>query len=128
LQYQHLALFKGMTVPFGFGLGDFLGGIQTIAQIGKALKDSGGSSEKFIELIKTLHAFETVLRWIAKRAEDRRNANSSSTNPDYADDEGLGDLQRLIAEGRKNIDDILDKVDKYHARLGSTSKWQKRPE
>lgn len=107
-----------MPVPFGFGLGDFLTGIQAISQIVASLRDANGSSQKFRELIRTLHAFETILRRIHLAADERLTIRTGTLSVDDANIGHTADLERLVSEGRNNIDTILKKIDTYHKLLG----------
>lgn len=40
-----------MPVPFGFGVGDFIAVIGLITEVGMILKDSGGASSEFQDVV-----------------------------------------------------------------------------
>jgi len=50
-----------LTMSFGFSVGDFIGGIELIGTVIASLRDSGGASSEYRELIQELLALEHAL-------------------------------------------------------------------
>lgn len=50
-----------MVIPFGVSIGDFITGINFIKELSKALKDSAGSRQDYLELICELESLEKAL-------------------------------------------------------------------
>lgn len=101
-----------MPVPFEFGIGDFITGVELIVTIGNALHDAVGSAKRFRTLISLLRSFETSLIYVTQFAEQ----NGDDANP------ALVGLVRACEDG---IDDILKELDEYQSRLGPANKIHK---
>lgn len=101
-----------MPPAFGFGVGDFIAGVQLIVKVGNALRDSVESAEEFRSLIGQLHSFETALFMVRRYAEQHRN-------------EGGAALDELVRVCRSAIDDILAQLDEYQKHLGPANKVHK---
>ncbi|KAK3898325.1 hypothetical protein C8A05DRAFT_38090 [Staphylotrichum tortipilum] len=50
-----------MNVGFGFSAGDFIAGLDLVATVIDALRESGDASRQYRELVRELHSLETAL-------------------------------------------------------------------
>ncbi|KAI9671289.1 MAG: hypothetical protein M1831_004197 [Alyxoria varia] len=70
-----------MVVPFGFSAGDFVGGINLIRDIIKALESSAGASANYQELIRELYTLEYALKLVKDlKLDDAPSAKAALTN------------------------------------------------
>ena len=109
-----------MAVPFGFSAGDFIAALKLVKDVIDALRDSGGASEEYRELINELYTLETALLEV-KRVEldDEQHAQRVA-------------LQQAASQCHRTIDEFWTKIRKYQPHLragGSVSKvkdgWRK---
>jgi hypothetical protein len=105
-----------MVPPYGFGIGDFIAGIQLIRAIVIAINGSHGAAKEFRDLMSELRSFETGLIHIRGYVINKVTVDQdNSRNPD-------ADILQIISDCRAKIDDILDQVDRYQKRLGPAHK------
>ncbi|PQE17488.1 vegetative cell wall protein [Rutstroemia sp. NJR-2017a WRK4] len=109
-----------MPVGFGFSAGDFIAAIELVATVIDALRESGGASSEYREIVRQLYSLETALLQV-KRLE-----------VDPAQHAELVSLQQAAAQCQRTIDDFWKKVQKYQPHLrarGSNSRlkdgWMK---
>lgn len=56
-----------MSVPgFGFSVGDFISAVKLIIDISKALKDTGGAAENYLEVLTELKLLKNILLELQK--------------------------------------------------------------
>lgn len=109
-----------MSVGFGFSAGDFIAAIDLVATVIDALRESGGSSSEYREVIRQLYSLEKALLQV-KRLE-----------VDPAQNAELIALQQAAAQCQRTIDDFMKKLQKYqpHLQAGGSNmklkdKWMK---
>lgn len=98
-------------MSFGFSVGDFITALELVATVIDALRESGGASSEYREIIRQLYSLETALISV-KRLE-----------VDPAQNAELVSLQQAAAQCRLTIDSFWKKVQKYqpHLRAGGSS-------
>ncbi|KAL5350845.1 hypothetical protein ACLOAV_004416 [Pseudogymnoascus australis] len=100
-----------VAMSFGFSAGDFIAALELVATVIDALRESGGASSEYREIVRQLYSLETALIRV-KRLE-----------VDPAQNAELVSLQQAAAQCQQTIDDFLKKVQKYqpHLRAGCSS-------
>jgi len=98
-----------MVVPFGFSTGDIAGAIKLIAQIVKALKETGGASSEFQEVLQYLKTLLLTLQHLQK-------LKTTCTDPSL-----VNAIHTLTSTAEEPINDIIRNIQKYEPALGSTS-------
>ncbi|KAM5354194.1 hypothetical protein ACJ41O_000844 [Fusarium nematophilum] len=99
-----------MSVGFGFSASDFIAGIELVATVIDALRESGDSSQRYRELISELYSLETALLQV-KRLELHESQNASQIA-----------LRSAASQCQRTITDFWQSVQKYHPSLGSSSR------
>jgi len=95
-----------MSVGFGFSAGDFIAGLELVATIIDALRESGDSSRRYRELISELYSLETALLQV-KRLELHESQSAEKIALHFAASQCQG-----------TISDFWQTVQKYHPSLG----------
>ncbi|OBT55540.1 hypothetical protein VE04_04276 [Pseudogymnoascus sp. 24MN13] len=98
-------------MSFGFSVGDFITALELVATVVAALRENGGASSEYREIIRQLYSLETALISV-KRLE-----------VDPAQNAELVSLQQAAAQCQLTIDSFWKKVQKYqpHLRAGGSS-------
>ena len=103
-----------MVVPFGFSVGDFVGGVNLIRDIIKALESSGGASAGYQELITELYILEHAFILVKKlKLDGVPSANAA--------------LSHALECCRSSISKFLSRNKKfapYLPQYGSRSGWK----
>ncbi|KXX73463.1 hypothetical protein MMYC01_210021 [Madurella mycetomatis] len=97
-----------MSVGFGFSAGDFIAGLELVATIIDALRESGESSLRYRELIRELISLETALLEV-KRLELHESQNAERIA-----------LHSAASQCQRTITDFWQTLRKYHPFLGRT--------
>jgi hypothetical protein len=104
-----------MATGFGFSTGDFIAGISLVQEFIKALNDSRGSSQEYLELIAELRTLETALLEVKTLdlAVEQRPQRAA--------------LRQAVTQCQNSIDSFLRDLAKYHPYLrlgGSVCAWK----
>lgn len=109
-----------MSVGFGFSTGDFIAALELVATVINALRDTGGSSSEFQELLSQLYTLQTALLAV------------QSVELDDVQHAELAALRQAAAQCQRTIDAFWEKIQSYAPSLktggsGSRAKdaWKK---
>jgi hypothetical protein len=97
-----------MSVGFGFSVGDFIAGLELVATVIDALRESGDSSRRYRELISELYSLETALLQV-KRLELHPSQNAEKIA-----------LHSAASQCQRTISEFWQTVQKYHPSLGKS--------
>ena len=95
-----------MAAGFGFSVGDFIAGIELVAKISKALKDSGGASAEYQQVVQQLESLRLTLQQLSSVKATSRN---------YAFVNAVRAQAQLI---ETSLQPFLDSITKYNKSLG----------
>lgn len=100
-----------MAAAFGFSVGDFINGIILVKDVITVLRESGGSSQEFIDVINRLYSLERTML----------NIKTLQTGSDDLLQQVA--LLPIIALCQSSIDRFLKGIGKYqpHLRLGGSN-------
>lgn len=97
-----------MSVGFGFSVGDFIAGLELVATVIDALRESGESDRRYRELINELYSLQTALLQV-KKLELHESMNAEKIA-----------LHSVASQCQRTIDDFWQRVQKYHPSLGKS--------
>jgi hypothetical protein len=97
-----------MSVGFGFSAGDFIAGLEQVATVIDALRESGDSGRRYRELVRELYSLETALLHV-KRLELHESQSAEKIA-----------LHSAASQCQITITDFWEKVQKYHPSLGKS--------
>ena len=98
-----------MAVPFGFSIGDFIAGIDLIARVVTALKDTGGASSEYQILIQELQHLQLLL----EQLKDLKPSASSLNH--------VNAVRGLALTFKLPLSEFLQKIERYKSSLGVVS-------
>lgn len=98
-----------MSVGFGFSAGDFIAGLELVATVIDALRESGDSSRRYRELIRELYSLETALLQV-KRIQLHESQNAEKIA-----------LNSAASQCQRTISDFWQTVQEYHPSLGKSA-------
>ncbi|KAK3316799.1 hypothetical protein B0H66DRAFT_562214 [Apodospora peruviana] len=98
-----------MSVGFGFSAGDFIAGLELVATIIDALRESGDSGRRYRELIRELYSLETALLQV-KRLQLHESQNAEQIA-----------LRSAASQCQRTITEFWETAQKYHPSLGRSS-------
>ncbi|CZR45357.1 uncharacterized protein FPRO_15468 [Fusarium proliferatum ET1] len=107
-----------MTVPaFGFSAGDFVSAVNLIVDITKALNNTGGAAEDYLQVLADLNLLKDVLSHLQQQQTGRTRQRSSNPFAEHARKQADLTLSTLA--------NFLDLISKFDASLGPqrTSAW-----
>ncbi|CCT75700.1 uncharacterized protein FFUJ_11735 [Fusarium fujikuroi IMI 58289] len=107
-----------MTVPaFGFSAGDFVSAVNLIIEITKALKNTGGASEDYLQVLADLKLLKDVLSHLQQQQTGATRKRSSNPFAEHARKQADLTLSTLAK--------FLDLISKFDASLGPqrSSAW-----
>ena len=99
-----------MPVPFGFGVGDFVAVIGLITKVRKALKDSGGASSEFQDIVQELGSLQNILTHLGTIHFKERAGTSPALN-----------MTNLIATCQRPLTDFLDHIARFQCSLNAST-------
>jgi hypothetical protein len=100
-----------MAAPgFGFSAGDFISAAKLIADISKALKDTGGAAENYLEVLADLNLLNDVLSQMQQNQGSATLQNGTNPFVVYAKSQADITLSALAQ--------FLDLISKFNAKLG----------
>src|SRR5437868_2898214 len=108
-----------MAAPaFGFSAGDFISAVKLIVDVSKALKDAGGASDEYRNVVTELELLQNVLTQLQPRTA-LCSSQSSTSNPFNAYAKQQADLTLAT------LSDFLSLISKFDAKLGrqAPSHW-----
>ena len=94
-----------MSVGFGFSVGDFIAGLELVATVIDALRESGGSSQRYRELISELLSLETAL--IQVKSLELHPSQNAEKNA----------LHSAASQCQRTISEFWQAIQKYHPSL-----------
>ena len=98
---------------FGFSAGDFISAVNLIVDINKALKNAGGASENYRQVVTELDLLQQVLRQLQSR---QSSSNPSSILTSYAEQQAKITLSALT--------EFLSLISKFNNMLGPNASPQ----
>ncbi|RKL38920.1 hypothetical protein BFJ72_g7050 [Fusarium proliferatum] len=107
-----------MTVPaFGFSAGDFVSAVNLIVDITKALKNTGGAAEDYLQVLADLNLLKDVLSHLQQQQTGATRQRSSNPFAEHARKQADLTLSTLA--------NFLDLISKFDASLGHqrSSAW-----
>ncbi|KAF5636747.1 uncharacterized protein FTJAE_5943 [Fusarium tjaetaba] len=100
-----------MTVPaFGFSAGDFVSAVNLIVDITKALKNTGGAAEDYLQVLADLNLLKDVLSHLQQQQTGTTRQRSSNPFAEHARKQADLTLSTLA--------NFLDLISKFDASLG----------
>ena len=97
-----------MSVGFGFSIGDFIAAVDLFRKVTVALKDSGGARDDYLKTLSNLETLQSILGCRTNIKVDTHNSASGQA------------IQRLAHLIKKDVEDFVNKIDKFKATLGPT--------
>ncbi|KAJ4186645.1 hypothetical protein NW759_016934 [Fusarium solani] len=98
-----------MSVGFGFSVGDFIAGLELVATIIDALRETGDSSRRHRELIRELYSLEAALLQV-KRLELHESLNAEKIA-----------LHSAASQCQRTIMDFWQTIQEYGPSLGRSA-------
>lgn len=100
-----------MAAPgFGFSAGDFISAVKLISDVSKALKDTGGASENYLQILAELDLLNGVLTQLQLQESDASSQHNSNPFTSYARQQADLTLSTLA--------EFLNHISKFDAKLG----------
>jgi hypothetical protein len=101
------------TMSFGWSAGDLVAAVNTLAKIGKALKDSGGAATEYQEAVTYLNSITRTLNGLEELLQN---------NPNLRWETDLAEQGNIL---RSVIEDFDKKIKKYDNSLGAETERKK---
>ena len=98
-----------MAAGFGFSVGDFVAGIELTAKVIRALKESGGASSEYQQILRELESLEIILQHLSSLKATKENHHYVNAFRGQAQS-----IQVLVQQ-------FLDSITKYKSSLGATA-------
>lgn len=107
-----------MAAPgFGFSAGDFIAATKLLVDVSKALKDAGGASDEYRQVLAEFNLIKDAITQL-----QATQAGSASETPNSLDDPFATYAKKQASLTLETLTSFLESISKFNAKLGPKAK------